>query len=59
MIDSHTTYEEKINYLVDNQKENGYLQPGDIIELEIKSLDHYIDLGKQRYTVVQSIPVNT
>lgn len=59
MIDSHTTYEEKINYFVDNQKENGYLQPGDIIELEIKSLDHYIDLGKQRSTVVQSIPVNT
>lgn len=59
MIDSHTTYEEKINYFVDNQKENGYLQPGDIIELEIKSRDHYIDLGKQRSTVVQSIPVNT
>ncbi|MEK3953999.1 fumarylacetoacetate hydrolase family protein [Psychrobacillus sp. FSL K6-1464] len=59
MIDINTTYEEKINYFVDTQKENGYLQPGDIIELEIKSRDHYIDLGKQRSTVVQSISVNS
>jgi len=59
MIDINTTYEEKINYFVDTQKENGYLQPGDIIELEIRSRDHYIDLGKQRSTVVQSISVNS
>lgn len=59
MIDINTTYEEKINYFVDTQKENGYLQPGDIIELEIKSRDHYIDLGKQRSIVVQSISVNS
>ncbi|SFQ76212.1 2-keto-4-pentenoate hydratase/2-oxohepta-3-ene-1,7-dioic acid hydratase (catechol pathway) [Psychrobacillus psychrotolerans] len=59
MIDINTTYEEKINYFVDTQKENGYLLPGDIIELEIRSRDHYIDLGKQRSTVVQSISVNS
>lgn len=59
MIDTNATYEEKINYFVNTQKENGYLQPGDIIELEIKSRDYSIDLGKQRSTVVQNIIVNS
>lgn len=59
MIDANATYQEKTNYFVDTQKENGYLQPGDIIELEIKSRDQYIDLGKQRSTVVQNITVNS
>ncbi|MFJ8066155.1 fumarylacetoacetate hydrolase family protein [Psychrobacillus sp. NPDC096426] len=59
MINTNATYEEKVNYFVNTQKENGYLQPGDIIELEIKSRDQYIDLGKQRSTVVQNITVNS
>lgn len=59
MIDTNATYEEKISYFVNTQKENGYLQPGDIIELEIKSRDQYIDLGKQRSTIVQNITVGS
>lgn len=59
MMDTSATYIEKINYFVNTQKENRYLQPGDIIELQIKSRDQYIDLGKQRSTVVQNITVNS
>lgn len=59
MIDANATYEEKSNYFVDTQKENDYLQPGDIIELEIKSRDQYINLGKQRSIIVQNVTVNS
>lgn len=39
---------------IDNQRTKGYLKPGDLVEVEIRSVDGEIDLGSQRNAVVEA-----
>ena len=50
-------YEEKVVAFYNSQKDNGYLQPGDVMRLEIKSEDGVIDLGVQENKIVQAVSV--
>lgn len=50
-------YEEKIEAFYNSQKNNGYLQPGDVMRLEIKSEDGVIDLGVQQNKIVQAVTI--
>lgn len=50
-------YEEKVEAFYNSQKDNGYLQPGDVMRLEIKSEDGVIDLGVQENKIVQAVSV--
>lgn len=51
------SYEEKVEAFYNSQKDNGYLQPGDVMRLEIKSEDGVIDLGVQENKIVQAVAI--
>lgn len=55
--DNTVPHEEKIKFFYESQKDNGYLQPGDVMRLEIKSVDGVIDLGVQENRIVQPVAV--
>ena len=57
IYDNTLPYDEKVNYFYESQKDNGYLQPGDMMILEIKSIDGVIDLGVQQNRIVQAVAV--
>lgn len=57
IYDNLLSYEEKLEQFFASQKDNGYLAPGDIVRLEIKSMDGTIDLGVQENKIVQPITV--
>jgi 2-keto-4-pentenoate hydratase/2-oxohepta-3-ene-1,7-dioic acid hydratase in catechol pathway len=57
IYDNSISYEEKVEAFYNSQKDNGYLQPGDVMHLEIKSEDGVIDLGVQENKIVQAITV--
>ena len=57
IYDNSIPYEEKVEAFYNSQKNNGYLQPGDVMRLEIKSEDGVIDLGVQENKIVQPITV--
>ena len=57
IYDNSISYEEKIEAFYNSQKDNGYLQPGDVMRLEIKSDDGVIDLGVQENKIVQAVSV--
>lgn len=57
IYDNSISYEEKVEAFYNSQKDNGYLQPGDVMRLEIKSEDGVIDLGVQENKIVQAITV--
>lgn len=42
---------------MNRKKDNGYLAPGDVLRLEIKSVDGLIDLGVQENKIVQAVSV--
>ena len=56
IFDNTIPHEDKISYFIDTQKNNGYLQDGDVIRLTIKSTDNVIDLGIQENKILQAIP---
>lgn len=58
IYDNSISYEEKVEAFYNSQKDNGYLQPGDLMRLEIKSQDGVIDLGVQENKIVQAVAVN-
>ena len=57
IYDNTMPHDEKIEYFYNTQKDNCYLQSGDIMRLEIKSVDGVIDLGVQENKIVQEIPI--
>ena len=57
IYDNSIPYEEKVEAFFNSQKDNGYLQPGDVMRLEIKSEDGVIDLGVQENKIVQAVAV--
>lgn len=57
IYDNTISYEEKVEAFYNSQKDNGYLQPGDVMRLEIKSEDGVIDLGVQENKIVQAVTV--
>lgn len=57
IYDNTISYEEKVEAFYNSQKDNGYLQPGDMMRLEIKSEDGVIDLGVQENKIVQAVTV--
>ncbi|MFJ7831056.1 fumarylacetoacetate hydrolase family protein [Peribacillus sp. NPDC097284] len=55
--DNAIPHEEKLSYFIDTQKDNGYLQDGDVLRLSIKSTDNVMDLGMQENKISHTIPV--
>ena len=58
IYDNTLAYEEKLDLFYASQKDNGYLQPGDVMRLEIKSVDSKIDLGVKQNKIVQAVAIN-
>ncbi|WP_455663062.1 fumarylacetoacetate hydrolase family protein [Pradoshia sp.] len=54
IYDNAITHQDKIDYFIKTQQHNGYLKPGDIMRLEIKSTDGVIDLGVQENKLIQA-----
>ena len=57
IYDNSLSYQEKLDLFYESQKDNGYLAPGDVLRLEIKSVDGLIDLGVQENKIVQAVSV--
>ncbi|MER2107016.1 MAG: fumarylacetoacetate hydrolase family protein [Solibacillus sp.] len=57
IYDNSIPFEEKVSYFYETQKDNGYLQAGDVMRLEIKSIDGVMDLGVQENKIVQAVAV--
>ncbi|MER2120031.1 MAG: fumarylacetoacetate hydrolase family protein [Solibacillus sp.] len=57
IYDNSISYEAKVDAFYNSQKDHGYLQPGDVMRLEIKSEDGVIDLGVQENKIVQTVAV--